>query len=193
MEIIDNNMREQIRSIGRLWRNSKTNPKSSEDVIHKWDKLIDEWVADKTMPLIIRRSRELRGHEYAHKSGRKIITSDNTVAIWVSYNVLNKKVFTLDRIKKLIEHDEFPIAFAFKTGEKAGAKLTKTLGLYRLSDWTVCHIEPVGLNTKEIITDINIEILENHFRKYVSPRNMFLLPKCIAGLGEIQDFIDEQR
>ncbi len=29
--------------------------------------------------------------------------------------------------------------------------------------------------------------------RYANPMNMFILPKEIGGLGEIQEFIDEQR
>lgn len=193
MDIIDSKISEHISSIGRLWRNSQANPKSSEMIITAWDNLINEWAEDKKLPLIIRRSREPRGHEYTHKSGRKIIISDNTVAIWVSYNVINKNILTLEEIKNIMENDELPIAFAFKSGEASGAKLTKTLGKYRILGWTVCHIEPVGLNSREKITDIDISILVDHFKKYLSPGNMFLLPNRIAGLGEIQEFIEEQR
>ena len=32
-----------------------------------------------------------------------------------------------------------------------------------------------------------------HFERYANPMNMFILPKEIGGLGEIQEFIDEQR
>lgn len=39
--------------------------------------------------------------------------------------------------------------------------------------------------------DINELIM--YFKRYANPMNMFLLPKEIGGLGEIQEFIDEQR
>ena len=42
-----------------------------------------------------------------------------------------------------------------------------------------------------MIKDIN-EIIK-YFKRYANPINMFLLPKDIGWLGEIQEFIDEQK
>ena len=41
--------------------------------------------------------------------------------------------------------------------------------------------------------EMKIEVIEEHFMKLANPRNMFLVPLEIGGLGEIQEFIDEQR
>lgn len=193
MDLIGDEIRNQISSVGRLWRNSEHNPKISSGIVDAWDMLVDDWIKDQNMPLIVRRSKELRGHIYEHPSGREIIVSDNTVAIWVSYNVLSGKIETLPHIKELLESNEFPITFAFKKDEVKGAKYTKTLGKYALKEWKVCHIDAIGLNTKNRIEDIPIQVLEEHFRKYASPKNMFLLPQSIGGLGEISEFINEQR
>ena len=54
------------------------------------------------------------------------------------------------------------------------------------------HIKPVGLNSKEI-KNIDINEIIKYFKRYANPINMFLLPKDIGGLGEIQEFIDEQK
>ena len=84
MDLIGDEIRNQISAIGRLWRFSEHNPKLSSDIIEAWDRLVLDWIEDKTMPLIVRRSKEQRGHTYYHPSGREIVVSDNTVAIWIS-------------------------------------------------------------------------------------------------------------
>ena len=76
---------------------------------------------------------------------------------------------------------------------KEKGKYTKSLGGYSLSGWKVCHIEPVGFNTNKPIEELSINQIENHFRKYANPNNMFLLPKDLGPLREIQLFIDEQK
>ena len=43
------------------------------------------------------------------------------------------------------------------------------------------------------IEDLEISDIEDHFRKYVNPNNMFVLPKEIGYLGEIDVFIEEQK
>lgn len=73
------------------------------------------------------------------------------------------------------------------------AKYTKTLGTFSLSEWKLCHIEPVGFNSNKAIEELSINEIKEHFKKYASPANMFVLPKEIGDLGEIQIFIDEQR
>lgn len=191
--LVSAEIRQKIKEIAVLWKKSKSNPKTSEDVIKAWNKVILEWVEDESLPLVVRRSKDKRGHVYTHSTGRKIIVSDNTAATWVMYNVLNGKTLTLDNIKDILKRKELPIAFAFKKEEIDGATYTKTQGKYALPYWNVCHIDPVGLKTRGEIKDMDIESLKNHFKKFLSPGNMFIVPKSIAGLGEVQDFIDIQQ
>jgi hypothetical protein len=51
----------------------------------------------------------------------------------------------------------------------------------------------VGFNTNTSIEGLEISDIENHFRKYLNPNNMFVLPKEIGYLGEIDVFIEEQK
>lgn len=76
---------------------------------------------------------------------------------------------------------------------KANAKYTKPLRSNALLDWKLCHIEPIGFNTNTAIMDLEISDIKDHFRNYVNPNNMFVLPKEIGYLGEIDVFIEEQK
>ena len=158
-----------------------------------WNNLIEEWIADKDIPLIIRKETNKRGQSFVHPCGREIIVSDNTVAIWAYSNVLKGKIFTISQIKKLLDEKELPVVFMATKEIKAKAKYTKPLGSYALSNWRVCHIQSVGFNTNTNIEDLKISDIEDHFRKYVNPNNMFVLPKEIGYLGEIDEFIEEQK
>lgn len=102
-------------------------------------------------------------------------------------------MFTLSQIKELLSQKELPVVFMATKDIKAKAKYTKPLGSYALSDWKLCHIQPVGFNTHTSIEDLEISDIEDHFRKYVNPNNMFVLPKEIGYLGEIDVFIEEQK
>ena len=187
-------IRDRIIEIAELWKKSKSNPKTSVDVINSWNNVVSKWVEDESMPLIIRRSKDKRGHVYKHRvTKRKIIVSDNSPATWVMFNVLNGKKLSLDEIKEILKKDQLPIAFLLKKDEREEAHYTKTQDEFALPYWNVCHIDPVGLKIKGDIEDIKIEILKEHFIKFLSPGNMFIVPKSIAGLGEVQDFIDVQR
>ena len=192
-DIVGDDIRQKIKEIGILWRNSPHNPLIDSEVVKKWENLIEEWVADETMPLIIRKETSKRGQVFNHPCGREIIVSDNSVAIWVFSNVLKGKVFTLSDIKELLQNNELPMVFMATKEIKEKAKYTKPLGSYALLNWKVCHIQPVGFNTNVSIKDLEISDIEDHFRKYVNPNNMFLLPKEIGCLGEIDVFIKEQK
>lgn len=196
MDVIEIDFRNRIRELGRLWKESDYCRKISKDVLDLWEHLISDWIADTSMPLIVRKSNN-RGQVFEHPSGRKIIISDNTFASWVYKNALEGRIYILTEIKEMLKNKDIPMAFALSKEEKEKADYTKTLGKFSLSDgdskWKLCHIEPVGLNSKKRIEDLAIEMIIEHFKKYANPKNMFALPKEIGGLGEIQEFIDEQR
>ena len=192
-DLVGEEIRMKIKELGTLWHNSPNNPQIEVDVLENWNNLIEEWIADKDMPLIIRKETNKRGQSFVHPCGREIIVSDNTVAIWVYSNVLKGTVFTLSQIKELLSQKELPVVFMATKEIKAKAKYTKPLGSNALSDWKLCHIQPVGFNTNTSIEDLEISDIEDHFRKYVNPNNMFVLPKEIGYLGEIDVFIEEQK
>ena len=147
------------------------------------------------MPLIIRKS-SCRGQEFVHKgTGRKIIVSDNAFAVWVYRNVLEGKTYGLSEIKNKLMNNEIPMVYAISKADREKAKYTKTIGKYAISDrnnkWKLCHIEAVGIGRCAKIDEIeDIKEVIGYFKKYADPMNMFLLPKDIGGLGEIQEFID---
>ena len=192
-DIVGDDIRQKIKEIGLLWRNSSHNPSIDSEVLKKWDNLIEEWLEDETMPLIVRKETSKRGQAFNHPCGREIIVSDNTVAIWVFSNVLKGNVFTLNDIKELLQNDELPMVFMTTNEIKEKAKYTKPLGHHSLPNWKLCHIRPVGFNTNTSIENLDISEIKEHFRKYVNPNNMFVLPKEIGYLGEIDVFIEEQK
>lgn len=183
---------QEIADLGLLWESSLKC--ISMDVLNSWDDLISEWIVDESMPLIIRKSN-CRGQEFVHKvTGRKIIVSDNAFAIWVYRNVLEGKTYSLLEIKNKLLNDEIPMVYAISKADKEKAKYTKTIGKYAISGtdnkWKLCHIEAVGLNTRKNVEEIDIQRIKNRFEKYVNPKNMFLLPKDLGGLGEVEAFIE---
>lgn len=192
-DLVGDDIRQKIKEIGLLWRNSPNNPSIDREVLRNWDNLIEEWINDETMPLIIRKETNKRGQAFIHPCGREIIVSDNTVALWVFSNVLKKQVFTLSDIKELLKQNELPMVFMATKEIKEKAKYNKPLGTNPLSNWKLCHIAPIGFNTHTSIMNLEIADIKDHFRKYINPNNMFVLPKEIGYLGEIDIFIEEQK
>ena len=112
-------------------------------------------------------------------------------------NVLDGKTYSLLELKNKLNNNEIPIVYALTKEEKKKATYTRTLGKDALSDantkWKLCHIEPVGMNSRKNIADLDINEIIKYFERYANPMNMFILPKEIGSLGEIQEFIDEQK
>lgn len=193
-DLVGKDIRSKIREIGALWRSSPNNPSIDQEVVNQWEKLIDDWIEDSNMPLIVRKETNKRGQTFRHSTtGREIIIADNSVALWVYGHVLKGKVFTLSQIRELLQNNELPVVFMATKEIRKNAKYAKALGKNPLSNWKLCHIESIGLNTNTPIIDLDIEVIKEHFRKYVSPKNMFVLPKEIGDLGEIEAFIEQQK
>ena len=192
-DIIDYEIKTRIKEIGRLWRESKHNPVILTDVLVSWNETIDNWIRDCSMPLIVRKETKKKGQSIIHPCGREIIISDNSFAIWVFGRVMKNETFSISQLKEMLYKNEIPMVMMQTKDIKEKGKYTKPLEGYSLSGWKVCHIEPVGFNTNKPIEELNISQIENHFRKYANPNNMFLLPKELGPLGEIQLFIDEQK
>ena len=190
-DLIGKEIREKIREIAVLWRNSEHNPQIDDEVLNHWKRVIIEWSEDEEMPLIVRKDvNKLKGMFITHPSGRDVIVSDNTFAIWVYNRVMNKVTYNLGQLKKMLFGNEIPMVFSQAV---ENARFTKPLGSFSLPEWRLCHIEPVGFNTNKNIEELSIIDIKEHFKKYASPSNMFVLPKEIGYLGEIKIFIDEQR
>lgn len=193
IDLVGNEIREKIREIGKLWYNSPNKKKISKEVADYWENLIKEWINDKELPLIVRKETNLKGQEIEHPAGRKIIFADNSFAIWVLCNVINNKKYSLEEIKNMLKADEIPFMFIAAEKFTLKAKYKKALGTNEISGWTLCHKDGIGFNNKLKISDIGIKEIEEHFYKYANPNNMFVLPKEIGFLGELKEFIEEQK
>ena len=193
--LVSNKIRDKLHELGRLWKQSDSNPKINEKIKEKWEQLIIDWKENKKLPLIVRKGSGIRGSELVHITGRRIIITDNSFSQWVYSNVLDGIVYSLDDIDKMLKNDEIPMCFARKKEDANKIKFKKVLGNYSVNKrgWKLCHIDSVGLNSKAPIQKIDINELEKHFIKLGNPKNMFLLPLEIGSLGEIQEFIEEQK
>ncbi|WAM22736.1 MAG: hypothetical protein OI715_01160 (plasmid) [Candidatus Methanoperedens sp.] len=187
---LPDNITQTIRDLGKQWNLEV--PKIKPDTLRKWDDLIDEWLSATDIPIIVRKGGLKRGHEITHKTGRKIIISDNSPAQWVCCCAFIDVVPTIDKIPDLLKN-EIPIAFVLKTKEK-DAKYNQTLKKYSINKkgWKLCHKDDVGLNERDV-SQIDIEIVKKSFLYLMKPSNFFLVPKEWSGLGELKDFIEEMK
>jgi len=178
------------------WATSEDRPKLTCNQLAIWDQLIEEWIGDKSLPIMVRKFDKglPRGSHQIHESGRILIPTDNTPAHWAFESAWSGDVSSLATIASLLEDDKIPIAMILKTFEKSGAKQKcsgRKNGL-NSKGWKLCHIDPVKVGKGNILTK-PISDIENQFRRFISPRNMFLIPKNIGGLGEVTEVIEAVR
>lgn len=187
-DFVGNEIREKIREIGKLWNEHQNKRIFPEPAYSDWQKLIEFWRDCPDLPLIIRKNKEHRGESVIHPSGREIIFSDNSFATWVLCNVLENKTISVLEIKKLLEDDQIP----FMMVANKNAKYRKTQEPNITDGWKLCHKEEVGFKTRKSVNELDIKLIERKFFLFANPKNMFLLPKDIGGIGEIKEFIEEQ-
>ena len=186
---------DQICAIGVAWAVSSTRPRILPGVKQHWDSLIDEW-AESDFPLVIRKGTGTRGQQILHHEGRSIVIADNSPAQWAFMLAFQERLFSLGDIEDLIKRDEIPFAFATSAVDKEQMTYKRTVApsenLNKLG-WKLCHIDPVGLRSREPIEKIAIGTLKDQFRLLLKPSNMFLIPIEWSGLGELQEVIEQVR
>ena len=191
---LDSEIKKKISDLGYLWNKSPLNHKPTQSHLDSWESVIKEWINDKNFPLVIRKGPNPRGSVVIHSTGRRIIVADNSFSQWIYYHIIKGEIFSLRELKEKLRNDEIPFSFVIKAKDRPFVKYSKTIGEHSTGKlgWKLCHKEPVGINKRKKIEDIPIEQLENHFYKLANPKNMFVLPLQIGGIGEVQEFIVEQ-
>lgn len=176
--------------LAEAWAASNLRPRLTADVSAHWDLLIEQWIAETDLPLFVRRwgRAEARGQVITHVSGRKLVPSDNTLANWVFIQAYEAARPSIGDIRGLVEQRALPVALALKAGERALAEFRGLRGDFKNPNdlgWRVCHKQAVGIRQRGLLAELPIRDLERHFRNFVSPSNLFLVPKALAGLGEL--------
>ena len=185
-----------LQELAQQWAKSPYRPRPTEDTVRIWNELIEEWIIS-DLPIICRTPNYGRGSEKAHSTGRILTFADNTPAHWSMGLALNGIVPNLMEIRGMFGAAGFPLAFALKQTEKLRLKYTRggpgaALRLNK-AGWKVCHIAAAGLRFAGNPTTAPIEAIENHFRRFRSPGNMFLIPLKLGGLGETPQMIEALR
>lgn len=188
----------QISDLGYQWARSPFRPRVKKEICRDWDALIERWISS-DVPLILRKGSKGRGAALQHAmTGRNFTYADNTPANWVmELAVWEQKVPDLDDIRALFDTGRMPLAMAFKAAEKEAVRYTSG-GLRKAfrpnkEGWKVCHIDPVSPISDRRIEHLDLEALHRHFRRFLRPANIFLVPKRLGGIGEIDTFVDQIR
>lgn len=187
-------IRRALYELGRGWAADPARPRIVADVLQRWESLLDSWIAEADLPLLVRKFRMNRGAVIQCGFGRKLVPTDNSPAQWafaVAYDgVCPSPLDVLD----LLEAGRLPVAMALSAGaEKDGAVYRGLRGRCpgtADAGWKLAHLQPVGLGGRGPIESYPRETIERHFRLFMSPANMFVVPSSWSGLAEVDEFLD---
>jgi len=194
-DLLPEGMNNRVEELARIWSQSASRPTPSSRVVQHWNQLIENWVNDAGLPLLVRKFDNNRGSVLQHESGRFIVPVDNSPAPWALSRAVAEEEPTLEEIRNAFAADAIPVAMAMSGPERASARyrcnLTSMgLGSPNGAGWKVCHIKRVGLAGTIPIGALPEPQLREHFRRLMAPGNMFVIPKKYSGLGELPEFCD---
>ena len=174
---------EPLRELGRRWAASPYRPRPSSEALARWDEFLDTWMMSR-LPLLLRDGRR-RGETVDCTSGRSVIFGDNSPANWVFALALAGETPDLSLWTGETIGAHVPLTFVTKGA--AGKRDLNKFG------WKVCHINPVSDRGRYDIATAPTHLLEGEFRRFLSPRNIFLIPKSISGAGELPEVVEAVR
>src|SRR5262249_20583255 len=120
--------------------------------------------------------------------------TDNAPANWSLSCALHGRTPTTTEIRDGLEAGRIPVAFALSAAERGVARYKGTQRLkmeppnLNTLGWKVCHVVDIGMNERAPVADLPFERLAKHFRLFMHPRNMFVVPKEHAGIAESSVF-----
>jgi hypothetical protein len=185
-------IREGLAASATAWALDPLRPRIQPSVLAKWEVLLSEWTDDSNLPLFIRKFKDNRGHRITHGSGRVLVPTDNSPAHWSISLAFDGRCPSLGEVMTMLENDEIPVAMAISRAEKDGARYRctrQTLSGPNELGWKVAHIEDVGLGYTGVLRDVALPVLAAHHKRFLSPTNIFLVPKEYAGVAETPEFI----
>ena len=171
---------EPLSRLGCRWAESPNRPRPERAVLRLWDEMLDEWIANPSLPLVMRNSRR-RGCRAVSLDGREVVFSDNSPANWSFGLALAGQTPDIRAWNGGNIQDNVPLTFVSKG--HAGKRDLNKVG------WKICHIVPVSDRKRIDVEESPVDRLEGAFRRLLSPRNMFLVPKSISGAGELPQVI----
>ncbi len=189
-DLLPASLSDLLTALARGWAESPARPRLEKEVVEHWDNLIEAWSQDPNLPLLVRKMSAGRGLLLRHHTGRHLVPTDNSPANWVFTMAYAGVTPGLAEIRDLITRDEIPVGMALRSQEREHARFTCTRlprGNPNQMGWKICHKVSVGLRTRQNPVEIDIAVLQRHFRRFLSPSNLFLVPKNRSGLGELPE------
>ena len=189
--------------MGEFWRDSPLRPRPTIEALTYWSALVDEWVADESMPLLIRKG-SLKTLRCVHPKGRTFVRCDNSPAHWAFMGAFRDARPSLADVREQLTLGHVPMALA-RTREESkriadglDEAMGGHLGQSRYGQvnkfpggmaYKLCHLEGIGIKARGDVQDLPVTTLQSHMRRFLDPLNMIVVPLEYAGVGECAAFL----
>src|SRR5687768_5248236 len=95
----------RIQELAQAWALDPARLRVSEATNRAWETLLEDWITDSNLPLIMRRPSAGRGCIVRHLTGRELVPADNSPAHWALGLALQGQTPTLEQVKGLLAQD----------------------------------------------------------------------------------------
>lgn len=177
----------QLFALGREW--AKICPRPDPEILAAWEKLLTSWCADVRLPYLARKSK-LKGQTFPVQE-REVIATDNSPANWALFWALSGKCPSPEEVRRLSQEDRLPICKAMSRELAQAASYRASLSRredLNVRGWKVAHIRGVGDESIDL-TQSSLEEVERHFRRFISPSNLFVIPMEWGEIAEVPAFL----
>ena len=182
-----------LRELARAWRDAPERPRIAPEVLDHWDDLVRWWVHESDLVLPVRSGAGTNRGSLAQVGDRQMVFVDNSPPQWIFARAWQGWVPDRAELTEAVA-TEMPVAQVLKAEEQARASMTRRLAQGPSTSklgLRLHHIDAVALG--KVPQDCSLEQIQAATVRLLNPRNMFVLPGSIGGLGEIPTFIDVMR
>ncbi len=182
-----------LRELARAWRDAPERPRIAPEVLDHWGDLVTWWVYESDLVLPVRSGAGKHRGSLAPIDDRQMVFVDNSPPQWLFARAWQG--WTPDRAELTdAVATEMPVAQVLPQAEKELASMTRLLGQGPSTSklgLRLHHIDAVALG--KLPQDGTLAQIQAAAVRLLNPRNMFVLPGSIGGLGEIPTFIEVMR
>lgn len=188
-------IRNAIRDLGVRWARDERRPRIEKSTAERWHDALERCSEDKDVPLLVRKQRSDIGRVLHHaETNRKLVPVDNSPAQWAFTSAFNGQFQTDEEIHaELIKGKAIPVALVLpnipQAAERYGVQLAPPWNI-NTEGWKLAHLHPIGMHGRTRVQVRTIDSLKIHFVQFLSPANMFLVPREFAGLAEVPAFLE---
>ncbi len=145
---LSHNVIRRMEEFAKIWQDCAARPNVACETAKLWDDLLDTWL-DSDLPIFVNQPGHNRGSLFQHRSGRLLIPTDESPAVWAFGLALAFRCPSLAEVRQLQREDRIPIASDL-TGTERLRSLYRCKGDIAVKElgWRLCHQKQIGIDDR---------------------------------------------